>query len=107
MTSLETVRFVGGFAMAGSVSPAQYQSAGADPVAAFAPHVIRHMNDDHADSLAAIVKHYLQVPCFGAELVGMDKLGMTVSVIISKECVYVVVSILLICMISILVFIYT
>jgi len=37
------------------------------------------MNDDHADSVVAIVKHYLQVPCFGAELVGMDKLGMTVS----------------------------
>jgi len=71
MTSLETVRFVGGFAMAGSVTPSQYQSANPDPVAAFATHVIKHMNDDHADSVVAIVKHYLQVPCFGAELVGM------------------------------------
>lgn len=79
MTSLETVRFIGGFAMAGSVSAPQYQSALPDPVAAYAPNVIKHMNDDHADSVVAIVKHYLQVPCYGAELVGMDKLGMTVS----------------------------
>lgn len=80
MTSLETVRFVGGFAMAGSVTPSQYQAAKPDPVAAFAAPVMKHMNEDHTDSLVAIVKHYIQVPCYGAEMVGMDKLGMTVSI---------------------------
>ena len=45
MTSLQTVRYVGGFAMAGSVTPEQYEAAAPDPIAAFASPVIKHMND--------------------------------------------------------------
>ena len=37
--------------------------------------VIKHMNDDHADTLVSMVKHYIGVPCTAAEIVTMDKLG--------------------------------
>jgi hypothetical protein len=41
MKSLHSVRFVGGFAMAGSVTPEQYSAAKPDPIAPFAPHVMK------------------------------------------------------------------
>ena len=72
------VRFVGGFAMAGSVSPADYENAKPDPIAKFASPVMKHMNDDHSDSTAAMVKHYAGLPCSEAEIVSLDSLGMTV-----------------------------
>jgi hypothetical protein len=65
--------------MAGSVSPEQYQDAKPDPVAKSSANVIKHMNEDHSDSVVAMVKHYMKVPCYGAEIISMDKLGMTVS----------------------------
>lgn len=78
MESLQAIRYVGGFAMAGSVTPEEYQQAKPDPLAAFAAPVIKHMNDDHADSTAAMVRHYTGVPCSSASIVSMDRLGMTV-----------------------------
>ena len=41
-------------------------------------HHFQHMNDDHADSTVAIVKHYVGVPCSEANIVSIDRLGMTV-----------------------------
>jgi len=78
MEHLETVRYVGGFAMAGSVTAEEYKKASPDPISAFSAPVMKHMNDDHADSTIAMVKHYAGLPCSAAEIVSMDKLGMTV-----------------------------
>jgi putative heme iron utilization protein len=78
MTDLKAVRFVGGFAMAGSVTPEEYSKAKPDPLAPFAKHVMSHMNDDHSESTVAMVKHYVGVDCTGANIVSMDRLGMTV-----------------------------
>jgi|MDTB01.1.fsa_nt_gb putative heme iron utilization protein len=78
MTELKSVRFVGGFAMAGNVTPEEYKAAQPDPLAPFAGHVIGHMNDDHSDATAAMVKHYVGVDCTDAKIVGMDRLGLTV-----------------------------
>ena len=78
MTSLKTVRYVGGFAMAGSITPEQYTQAKPDVVAKFSSGVIKHMNDDHSDSTAAMVRYYMNIPCYGAEIISMDRLGMTV-----------------------------
>jgi len=72
------VRYVGGFANAGSVRRADYLAARPDPVSAFSAPVMTHMNDDHADSTAAMVVHYTGMPCSSAEIVQMDRLGMTV-----------------------------
>ena len=78
MVDLKSVRFVGGFAMAGNVTPEEYKAAKPDPLAGFASHVIGHMNNDHSDSTVAMVKHYVGVDCTDAKIVGMDRLGLTV-----------------------------
>lgn len=80
MTSLQGIRFIGGFAMAGSINVDEYKAAKPDPIAAFAAPVMSHMNDDHKDSIISMVNHYVGVPCSDASIVSIDKLGMTVSV---------------------------
>jgi hypothetical protein len=52
--------------------------AKADPIAPFASHVMGHMNEDHSDATLAMLKHFVGVPCSQAEIIGMDRLGMTV-----------------------------
>ena len=47
-------------------------------IAPFAEPVMKHMNEDHADSTVAMVKHFAGVPCSEALIVSMDSLGMTV-----------------------------
>ena len=78
MDSIQSIRYIGGFARAGSITSADYLEAKADPIAAFASHVMNHMNDDHSDATSAIVQHYVGVPCKDTTIVGMDSLGMTV-----------------------------
>jgi pyruvate/2-oxoglutarate/acetoin dehydrogenase E1 component len=39
------------------VSAQDYLSASPDPVARFSNPICKHMNDDHADAIAAIVLH--------------------------------------------------
>jgi len=39
---------------------------------------MQHMNDDHADSTAAMVRHYVGVSCSEAKIVSIDSIGMTV-----------------------------
>ena len=78
MESIKAIRFVGGFAMAGSVTPEEYEQAKPDPIAKFAEPVMKHMNDDHSESTIAMVKHYAGMPCTEAIIVSLDSLGMTV-----------------------------
>lgn len=78
MDSIETIRFVGGFAMAGSITAAEYLAAKPDPLASFSDAVMTHMNDDHSDSIVAMVNHYAGVPCSEAQIRSLDRLGMTV-----------------------------
>lgn len=56
---VESIRFVGGFARAGSVKPAEYLEASPDPIMAFGGHIADHMNDDHSSATIAMVKHYI------------------------------------------------
>lgn len=78
MDKVDNVRFIGGFARAGSIAGSEYLSSSPDPLAAFADPVMNHMNDDHADSTVAMIKHYLGVPVSDAKIIGLDKYGMTV-----------------------------
>lgn len=41
MKEVHSVRFIGGFAMAGSITGEEYMKAKPDPIAAFAPHVMK------------------------------------------------------------------
>eukprot|EP00640_Fibrocapsa_japonica_P003250 CAMPEP_0113935316 /NCGR_PEP_ID=MMETSP1339-20121228/2474_1 /TAXON_ID=94617 /ORGANISM="Fibrocapsa japonica" /LENGTH=336 /DNA_ID=CAMNT_0000937413 /DNA_START=44 /DNA_END=1054 /DNA_ORIENTATION=+ /assembly_acc=CAM_ASM_000762 len=80
MKELVECRFVGGFARAGSCTPEEYAAAKPDEVTSYAPGVMKHMNDDHADSTVAMVNHFIGVEVEEAEIVAMDRLGMQVKV---------------------------
>lgn len=56
---IEAIRFVGGFARAGSVSPEDYKNASPDPIMAFGAAIASHMNDDHSSATIAMVNHYI------------------------------------------------
>lgn len=82
---IEAIRFVGGFARAGSVTPEEYKEALPDPIMAFGGHVADHMNDDHMSSTVAMVKHY--IPGLGGEnyvqeaiINRVDSMGMDVKI---------------------------
>ena len=79
MTSIEAVRFIGGFAMAGTVTSQDYLSAKPDPVAPFSMPVAKHMNEDHLDSIEAMVSHYAGIPCTDPKIIKIDRLGMVVT----------------------------
>ena len=89
---IEAIRFVGGFARAGTVTPEEYKEANPDPIMAFGEHIAGHMNDDHMDSTIAMVEHY--IPSLkvddddessskyvqAAEITSVDSLGMYVKI---------------------------
>jgi putative heme iron utilization protein len=79
------VRFVGGFARAGSVTSEEYTEAKPDPIMAFGGHVAQHMNDDHMHSTIAMVEHYIpglkgDKYVQAAEITSLDSLGMYVKI---------------------------
>eukprot|EP00607_Mallomonas_marina_P010176 CAMPEP_0182422222 /NCGR_PEP_ID=MMETSP1167-20130531/7841_1 /TAXON_ID=2988 /ORGANISM="Mallomonas Sp, Strain CCMP3275" /LENGTH=284 /DNA_ID=CAMNT_0024600075 /DNA_START=128 /DNA_END=982 /DNA_ORIENTATION=- len=78
MNSIKSVRFVGGFARAGEVSGEDYTTARPDPLYPISNRVMSHMNNDHEDAIMSIVQHYVGVPVTSAEMVSLDRLGMTV-----------------------------
>jgi len=95
MSEIVGIRLVGGFGTAGNVSPADYAAARPDPLvscaslnlififvlqASFSSSVIKHMNDDHRDSIVGMVKNLIDIPCTDAEMTSLDQLGITVSI---------------------------
>lgn len=86
---VEHVRYVGGFARAGTVTAEEYRDARPDAVAEFGPMIASHMNDDHMDATIGMV--YAQVPGMKEDMEGgnpikdatitsVDSLGMYVKV---------------------------
>jgi len=80
MRSLKTVRLVGGFARAGSVSGDEYLAAREDPVMPFSAPVCGHMNADHADANVAMVKASVGLTVQTATFASIDRLGANVQV---------------------------
>jgi len=81
MDDIESIRFVGGFARAGSVTPEEYAAAVPDPIAAFGMKIASHMNDDHQGATIAMVEG--QIPGLEVEeavITSVDSLGMYVKV---------------------------
>ena len=92
--SVEAVRFVGGFARAGSVTAEEYVQAKPDPIMKFGNDIAKHMNDDHMSSTVAIVEHYVPSLVVApnedgseptryvqkAEITSVDSLGMFVKI---------------------------
>mmetsp|Transcript_16481 Transcript_16481/g.47392 ORF Transcript_16481/g.47392 Transcript_16481/m.47392 type:complete len:130 (-) Transcript_16481:217-606(-) len=81
MDEIEDIRFVGGFARAGSVTPEEYVDAKPDPISAFGSHIAQHMNEDHMESTIAMIAD--QIPGLvvsEAVITSVDSLGMYVKV---------------------------
>lgn len=78
MDQILSARVVGGFARAGAVSGAEYFTASPDPVSVFSGPVCGHMNADHAESTAAMIKHYVGITVDKAMMLSLDRLGVNV-----------------------------
>ena len=78
MHALKAVNFVGGFARAANPKPEAYLEAEVDPIQAFAAPVMGHMNADHAEIDGGDVHAYGLDQLDAAQLVQMDRLGLTV-----------------------------
>lgn len=79
---IENIRFVGGFARAGSVSPGQYKKSKPDPISQVGMHIASHMNDDHSDATKAMVEKGIPgiKDVSEAMITSVDSLGMYVKV---------------------------
>ena len=79
MDEIVDIRFVGGFARAGSITPEEYAAAKPDPIAGFGPHISAHMNDDHMENTIAMVAHAIPgLDVSEAVITSVDSLGMYV-----------------------------
>jgi len=78
---IEKIRFVGGFARAGSVTPEEYKEAKPDPISEFGMHIANHMNDDHMEATIAMVASAIPgLEVTEAIITSVDSLGMYVKV---------------------------
>jgi len=81
MDTIKDIRFVGGFARAGSITPDEYKEAKPDAISAFGGHVAQHMNDDHSEATIAMI--VAQIPGLEVEeatITSLDSLGMYIKV---------------------------
>jgi putative heme iron utilization protein len=93
--NVEKVRFVGGFARAGSVSADEYAQAVPDVISEFGPDIAKHMNDDHESATIAMVHGNVpgmpvdpENPIESAIITSVDSLGMYVKVTRAKPVGY-------------------
>ena len=79
MDEIADVRFVGGFARAGQITPEDYKNAKPDPISGFGAGIANHMNDDHMESTIAMVAHDIPgLDVSEALITSVDSLGMYV-----------------------------
>jgi len=85
--TVDKVRFVGGFARAGSVTAEEYKAAKPDVISEFGPAIAQHMNEDHMAATIAMVQ--ANVPGLEPDpdnkiteaiITSVDSLGMYVKV---------------------------
>lgn len=72
------IYFVGGFGVMGWVEAGDYRNAAPDPLVDSASEIVRHMNDDHADALRSITRHFGGLEAEEAKMVSCDRLGFVV-----------------------------
>jgi len=78
---VEKIRFVGGFARAGSISKEDYVDAKPDPISEFGMKIANHMNEDHMDATIGMVANAIPgLEVTEAIITSVDSLGMFVKV---------------------------
>ncbi|MRG93190.1 HugZ family protein [Polyangium spumosum] len=76
-----SLRYVGGFGRMSWVDAAAYARAEPDPLAEFAPRILGHMNDDHADSILAYARKLADIAdATAAEMTAVDRYGIELAV---------------------------
>jgi len=82
MDDILDISFVGGFARAGSITPAEYSAAKIDCLAAFSRAVLTHMNDDHEESIKGYITSLVgAMPVKSAQMKRLDTFGFDVRVV--------------------------
>jgi putative heme iron utilization protein len=77
----ETIRWVGGFGRMASTSPAKFREAEADPTASGADYAVKHMNEDHKDSLVAMARAFTgHTDATDAFALRADRYGMDIGI---------------------------
>jgi heme iron utilization protein len=78
---VERVRWIAGFGSMGWLSRPQWSGGpAADPVAAHADAICRHMNADHPGALVELASHFGGVEARSARMTGLDREGLDVEV---------------------------
>ncbi len=75
--------YVGGFGVMGWVTAADYLAAGADPLVDIAPSVVQHMNDDHAEALVFMARHFAGCAAESVRMTGVDRLGCDLQAVLT------------------------
>lgn len=83
------VRWVGGYGRMESTSGADYAAAQPDPVSPYAAGAITHLNDDHADALAAMARELGGYPdTTTASCTGVDRYGLDLRIMTERGMAY-------------------
>ncbi|MEW5809350.1 MAG: DUF2470 domain-containing protein [Actinomycetota bacterium] len=83
------VRWVGGYGRMESTSGADYTAAQPDPVSPYGAGAITHLNDDHADALAAMARELGGYPdTRTASCTGVDRYGLDLRVMTDRGMAY-------------------
>jgi putative heme iron utilization protein len=78
---VNTIRWVGGFGRMASTDPTQYAAAEVDPTAKGADYAVRHMNEDHAESLLDMARAFTGfTDATSAMALRADRYGMDIGV---------------------------
>jgi putative heme iron utilization protein len=79
---IETVRWVGGFGRMASTSAEVFAAAEPDPVAPHAEFAVKHLNEDHADSLLLMAQAFTgHTDATGATALRADRYGLDLGIV--------------------------
>jgi heme iron utilization protein len=84
---IEAIRYVRGFGEMSWVEPDGYAAAEPDPIAASEAGIVAHMNDDHADAMADMVRAFLDVgaPVTAVTMLACDRYGIELRIALAPE----------------------
>jgi putative heme iron utilization protein len=78
--SVEAIRYIGGYGRMSWVGPDEWRAATVDPIASSAAAIIKHMNEDHADSMVTLCRALSQATDTSQALMtGIDRYGFEMS----------------------------
>lgn len=77
---VEQIRYIGGYGRMSWVEASDWTDAEPDPISVHAPGIVKHMNEDHADTLVLYCKAFSKaVSVEEATMVGIDRYGFEMS----------------------------